>query len=137
MQALLLLDLALLVAAASRLHGFLFFFHDLFGLLDDSVQLLISQLLALAPEHLLQVVLGDVAFAVRVEVVERELEVGPGQSDLLVHCGRQELRVVNRAIVVKVQLLKERVEILGLNLGHVAVQFESLLNLIHGQNSRV
>jgi len=71
----------------------------------------VRQVLALAAETLLKVLLRDVVRVVNVEVVESKDQVLLSDRLSAVHCHREELRVVDLSIVVEVNSLEELVDL--------------------------
>lgn len=80
------------------------------------LQLLVRQVLSFPSEALLQILLGDVASVVDVEMMEGESKIGLGDGLSTVDGHRQELRVVDLAVVVEVDSLENLFDFL---LGHI------------------
>jgi hypothetical protein len=66
---------------------------------------------SLSLERFLQVLGRDEAGVVHVKVMESEFEVGFRDNFILVHCCRQEFRIVNFTVLVKVDLIEDNVQI--------------------------
>jgi len=96
------------------------------GLSDDLVQVVIRDLLSLPSKDFLEVFLRNKAFICGVKVVESEEQVGICKCYFLVDGGSQKLAVVDLACIVEVQLVKQLVNVVVVDVRDVVVVRESL-----------
>jgi len=111
--------------------AFLFFIDIIFSLRNNFVQEFITYAGALPSKDFLQVVFGDVAFIVCVEVMECKSQIFLCQCSLTIYCCSKEFWIIYFTTCTASKFLKQLMNLVLINVGNVVVMSKTFFHLFN------